>query len=105
MSVLLIEFFPLAAKLIRHAFDKQHAKDELLILGRIHLGTKNICRIKKKALKLGKGDFFLLHGDSNCNSIYLPFANGGKSLSQLFQYWLAARGASLILRLTHSDNH
>ena len=51
-EVLLTELLPFAVELIRQPLDEQHAEDELLEFGGIHLSTQAVGRPQQERLKL-----------------------------------------------------
>ena len=59
-EVLLAELLALAVELVGEALEEQHAEDEFLELGGVHLAAQDVGGLEKKAFELGEGDFFVV---------------------------------------------
>jgi hypothetical protein len=60
-EVLAAQRLAFSVEFIRQALDEQHAEDEFLELGGIHLAAQDVRRLEEKVFKLGEGNLFTGH--------------------------------------------
>ena len=57
-EILLAQLLALAVEFIRQPLEEQHAEDEFLELGGIHLAAQDVGGLEQEAFELGERDFF-----------------------------------------------